>query len=158
MKINPARMTHSHDGALVVFLIGTRVNKLWRPDLWLPPFLAMPRMLKELEVDPDSGLLGYRFAFTADGPLVVQYWSSTEKLYAYASERDSQHRPAWARFNKAARRAPGAVGIWHETFAVAKAESMYVGMPTIGLAQATKSVPVTPAGNRAHDRLRGANG
>ena len=72
----------------MVFLIGMRINRPWRPDLWLPAFAAMPRMLRELSSDPGSGLLGYRLTFGAGGPLVVQYWKSTEELYAYASGRD----------------------------------------------------------------------
>jgi Domain of unknown function (DUF4188) len=81
----PARMTHDYDGELVVFLIGMRINKPWRPDLWLPVFGAMPAMLAELSKDKDSGLLGYRLTFGAGGPLLVQYWNSHEKLYHYAS-------------------------------------------------------------------------
>jgi hypothetical protein len=80
----PARMTHEYDGELVVFLIGMRINKPWRPDLWLPVFLAMPKMLAELSKDKNSGLLGYRLSMGSGGPFVVQYWNSIEKLYAYA--------------------------------------------------------------------------
>ena len=86
MPEQPAiRMTHEYEGELVVFLIGMRINKPWRPDLWLPVFSAMPRMLAELSQDPDSGLIGYRLTFGSGGPVVVQYWNSHEKLYAYAS-------------------------------------------------------------------------
>ena len=155
-RILAQRMTHHHEGALVVFLIGMRINRPWRPDLWLPAFAAMPRMLAELSADPASGLLGYRLTFGAGGPLVVQYWQSAEQLYAYASEPDAAHRPAWADFNRRARRGPGSVGIWHETYVVDTAESMYVGMPVAGLAKATGSRPVTAAGNRAADRLAAA--
>lgn len=35
-RVLPGRMTHRHDGELVVFLIGMRVNRWYRPDLWLP--------------------------------------------------------------------------------------------------------------------------
>jgi len=147
------RMTHEYDGDLVVFLIGMRINKPWRPDLWLPVFNAMPRMLAELSKDKDSGLLGYRLTIGAGGPLLVQYWSSSEKLYGYASERNAAHRPAWAEFNRRARKAPGAVGIWHETYVVERAESIYAGMPVSGLAAATSSVPVARRGESARERL-----
>lgn len=150
--IFPQRMTHRHEGPLVVFLIGMRINRPWRPDLWLPAFTAMPRMLAELSADPDSGLLGYRLTLGAGGPLVIQYWKGTDELYAYASQANAAHRPAWAAFNRAARKVPGAVGIWHETYVVDRAESMYVGMPAVGLAKATSSQPVT-ADSRARDRL-----
>ena len=148
-----SRMTHDYDGELVVFLIGMRINKPWRPDSWLPVFNAMPGMLAELSKDKDSGLLGYRLALGAGGPLVVQYWSSHEKLYAYASERNAAHRPAWAAFNRLARKAPGAVGIWHETYLVERAETIYAGMPVSGLAAATSSVPVARRGETAAERL-----
>ena len=148
-----SRMTHDYDGELVVFLIGMRINKAWRPDLWLPVFNAMPKMLAELSKDKDSGLLGYRLTLGAGGPLLVQYWSSHEKLYAYASDRDAAHRPAWAAFNRRVRKAPGAVGIWHETYLVGRAETIYAGMPVSGLAAATSSVPVARRGETAAERL-----
>ncbi|HVD18234.1 MAG TPA: DUF4188 domain-containing protein [Propionibacteriaceae bacterium] len=151
--VTAGRMTHEYDGDLVVFLIGMRINKPWRPDLWLPVFNAMPRMLAELSKDKDSGLLGYRLTIGAGGPLLVQYWSSSEKLYGYASERNAAHRPAWAEFNRRARKAPGAVGIWHETYVVERAESIYAGMPVSGLAAATSSVPVARRGESARERL-----
>ena len=149
----PGRMTHGYDGDLVVFLIGMRINKPWRPDLWLPVFFAMPAMLAELSKDKDSGLLGYRVTFGAGGPLLVQYWDSHEKLYGYAGDRNAAHRPAWAAFNRRARKAPGAVGIWHETYLVERAESVYAGMPVSGLAAATTSVPVARRGETAAERL-----
>ena len=42
----PARMTHDFDGDLVVFLIGMRINRLWKIHKWLPIARAMPRMLR----------------------------------------------------------------------------------------------------------------
>lgn len=152
-EINAGRMTHAHEGPLVVFLIGMRVNKPWRPDLWLPTFAAMPRMLRELASDPDSGMLGFRTVVGAGGPTVIQWWDSHDKLYAYASARDAEHRPAWTAFNRRARKAPGAVGIWHETYEVARAESIYSGMPATGLGLATSLVPVGRNADRAAARL-----
>jgi Domain of unknown function (DUF4188) len=152
-RVISSRTTHEYDGDLVLYLLGMRINKPWRPDLWLPVFNAMPGMLAELSKDKDSGLLGYRLTIGAGGPLVVQYWSSAEKLYAYASERNAAHRPAWAAFNRRARKAPGAVGIWHETYVVDRAESIYAGMPVSGLAAATSSVPVARRGESAKERL-----
>ncbi|RAE92879.1 DUF4188 domain-containing protein, partial [Burkholderia multivorans] len=55
-------------------------------------------------------------------------------------------------FNKRARSAPNAVGVWHETFPVAGAESMYVGTPPLGLAKAVGTRPVGPRSVRARDR------
>lgn len=156
--MNYTRTTHDHDGALVVFLIGMRVNRPSRVGAWLPVARAMPRMLRELADDPASGLLGHRLTLEGRGVTVVQYWESVEKLYAYASAPDHEHRPAWRAFNTAARRHPGAVAIWHETFVVSRAESLYgdVLRPQ-GLAAATRSVPVGPRAETARDRLAGAH-
>ncbi|MFW5418046.1 DUF4188 domain-containing protein [Nocardiopsis sp. CNT-189] len=146
-------MTHRHEGELVVFLIGMTINRPWRPDLWLPVFTAMPGMLRELSADPESGLLGYRLTLEGLNPTVIQYWRSKEELYAYAADRSARHRPAWAEFNRRAAEAPGAVGIWHETYLVDRAESVYVGTPEMGLARATERIPVPRGRNRARERM-----
>jgi Domain of unknown function (DUF4188) len=52
------RMAARMEGEFVVFLIGMRINKPWKIHKWLPVFLAMPRMLKELRANPDAGFLG----------------------------------------------------------------------------------------------------
>lgn len=152
-KMHPGRTTHRHSGELVVFLIGMRFNRPWRIRTWLPAFLAMPKMLAELSRDPHSGLLGYQLTFGAGGPMVVQYWDSHNKLYAYASASEATHRPAWTAFNQRARKVPGAVGIWHETYLVDRAETLYASMPPTGLALATTSVPVERRSDRAAQRL-----
>lgn len=149
----PGRMTHRWNGELVVFHIGMTVNQWWRPDLWMPVFGDMPKMLRELSMDADSGLLGYTMLLGARGPYLVQYWSSLDKLYAYAAAPDQEHRPAWTRFNRRARTAPKAVGIWHETYLVDRAESIYVGTPAMGLPRATEIVPIASRHDRARARV-----
>lgn len=153
MTIAGGRWTHEHDGNLTVFLIGMRINRLWRPDAWGPVVAAMPPMLAELARDPESGFLGYRMLAGWRGPTLIQYWRSTEAVYRYASDRDNAHRPAWSAFNKRARKSAGAVGVWHETFQVSRAESVYVDVPRMGLAAATTAVPVTTRLDRARSRL-----
>jgi hypothetical protein len=49
------RLTARMDEPFVVFVIGMRINAYWRLHEWLPVAVAMPRMLRELEADPDSG-------------------------------------------------------------------------------------------------------
>ncbi|MDT3329311.1 DUF4188 domain-containing protein [Microbacterium sp. KSW-18] len=145
-----ARMTHSYDGELVVFHIGMTIKKWWRPDVWMPVSASMPKMLGELFSDPESGLLGSTMLLGRRGPYLVQYWSSLEKLYAYASAPEQAHRPAWTSFNRNARKHPGAIGVWHETYRVAAAESIYVDTPPMGLGAATRLVEI----GRRHDRAR----
>ncbi|OAH50357.1 DUF4188 domain-containing protein [Microbacterium oleivorans] len=144
------RMTHTHEGELVVFHLGMTIRKWWRPDLWMPVSAAMPRMMAELLGDPDSGLLGSTMLLGRRGPYLVQYWWSIDKLYAYASAPAQEHRPAWTRFNRLARKHPGAIGVWHETYRVAAAESVYVDTPAMGLGAATGLVEI----GRHHDRAR----
>jgi hypothetical protein len=148
---SPARLTAELEGDFVVFLIGFRINSLWRVSAWLPVFRAMPRMLKELAEHPEMGLLGGRFA----GTTLIQYWRSTEHLNAYAQSRQNEHLPAWRAFNQNARRANGAVGIWHETYRVAAGqyETVYVDMPAFGLGQAGKLVPASGRRETAAGRI-----
>lgn len=152
------RYTHAPldptDGELVVFLIGMTVQRWWRPDLWLTVLRRMPPMLAELSADPDSGLLGVRYALGARGPYLVQYWNSIDKLYAYASDTQATHRPAWAEFNRVVREHPDAVGVWHETYAVSRAESVYVATPPAGLAAALGVVPIGSGRTTGLDRAR----
>ena len=65
-KVIPHRMAAQIDGDFVVFLIGMRINKPWKLHKWLPVFLAMPRMLKELKSRPESGFLGSIFGPQGD--------------------------------------------------------------------------------------------
>lgn len=116
----------------------------------------MPRMLKELSRDGESGLLGLRGL--GGGPRVhgvVQYWESHEKLLAYASAQGREHHPAWTAFNRRPRGAKGAVGIWHETYIVPAGsyESVYVDMPTASLGAAWGVEPIGRRGDRAARRL-----
>lgn len=149
------RFTHAHSGDLTVFLIGMRVNRLWRPDVWAPIAAAMSPMIAELYGAPGSGFLGHRTLLGWRGPTLIQYWRSTEDVYRYASSLDALHRPAWADFNQRVRKTPGVVGVWHETYQVARAETVYVDLPVMGLAAATTAVPITGRLDRARERLAG---
>ena len=115
-RIARGRGTHAHEGDRTVFLIGRRINRVGRPDAWLPVLAAMGPMLAELARDPDSGFLGHRMALGGRGPVLVQYWRGVEDVYRYATDSAARHRPAWTAFNRRARRVPGAVGVWHETY------------------------------------------
>lgn len=142
---------------VVVFVIGMRINRLRRIRSWWPAFVGMPRMLKELEAQPDSGLLGATLLFGGRTLMVLQYWRSAEQLGAYARDSAKSHAPAWAAFNKAA--APtGDVGIFHETYVVPadRIESLYGNMPAFGLGAAVGSVPRGGPGRprtAAHERM-----
>jgi hypothetical protein len=143
------RVTAEIEGDFVVFLIGMRINRFWRLDKWLPVFVAMPRMIKELERAPESGLLGATFYLAGPRcPLVVQYWRSFEQLESYARSRDGHHWPAWVAFNKRIG-SGGDVGIWHESYLVPAGsyDCVYNNTPPTGLGAATRLAPA--AGRKA---------
>ena len=132
--IYPGRHSATIEGDFVVFLIGMRLNRPWRVR-HLPWFIGtMPRMLKELEADPDAGLLGYERALMFGGLAVVEYWRSFEHLERYARNPDAHHLPSWREFNKRIRDS-GDIGIWHETYKVRAGdfEAIYGNMPRVGL-------------------------
>lgn len=137
-ELPPVAVTTAQvEGGFAVFLIGMRVNRWWRPDLWLPVLLAMGRMLRELRARPELGLLGMAPTGFANPVVLVQYWRSAEHLLRFASQRDAAHLPAWSAFNRRVR-ATRAVGVWHETYVIAPGahESVYVNMPPFGLGAA----------------------
>jgi hypothetical protein len=148
------RMAAEMEGEFVVFLIGMRVNKLWKVHKWLPVFLAMPRMIKELQRHPESGFLG----FNGYGKVMVQYWRSFEQLEFYARNHDQRHWPAWTDFNRRVGKSRGDVGIWHETYLIkpGQYEAIYSGMPPFGLGKVGKLVPASGALERARDRVKAA--
>lgn len=152
-RIIAERMAAQIDGDFVVFIIGMRVNKWWKPGKWLPVVLAMPRMLKELRARPDSGFLGAVQA----GFVVIQYWRSFEDLEAYARDQGGARWPAWTAFNRRMKGSRGDVGIWHETYMVRTGafEAIYSGMPAHGLGAAGRLVPATGRRDTARGRALG---
>jgi hypothetical protein len=100
-EVRAGRCTAEIDGDFVVFLIGMRINRFWKPHKWLPVAAAMPRMLAELARTPDLGLLHARTHFGFPNIMVVQYWRSFAHLHRYATDRALAHLPAWKAFNHA---------------------------------------------------------
>ena len=137
----------AHPGKpFALFLIGMRINDLLAVRQWWPVLLAMPRMQRELARKPDAGLLWQRNFLSGRVVMTLQYWDSMEKLFAYAHDRDGEHFPAWAAFNRTVKDNP-AVGIWHETYALTpdNCENIYRNMPAFGLGAA---FGVAPAATR----------
>jgi hypothetical protein len=152
------RTTADAKGDVVVLLIGMRINRFRAVRLWLPVMLAMFRMLRDLEKEPERGLLG-RVLLTASPRTyyVVQYWESKDKLYGYATAPDAFHHTAWARLNRLERtgKLRGQVGIWHEAYVVPEGsyEAVYGDMPAFGLAAAHGQIPLERRGRYAKDRF-----
>lgn len=163
------RMTNEPRENLTVFLLGTRINALFKPQRWVWVLRAFRAMADELEADPARGLLYSRILPSMFGVTVIQYWESTDALLRYA--HDETHSAAWKRFY---RQGGDDVGLWHETYEVGTPqsgggsadpaegarpaqrrgfESIYTNMPTMGLGRALGTRPVGRGAQRALDRL-----
>lgn len=140
-NIYQQRMTADVEGDVVVFLIGLRINRPWKIHRWLPVFLAMPTMLKELYRNPDLGFV-HQESWLGRTTIMVQYWRSLEQLEQYAKNQSFTHLPAWAAFNKKIG-SNGDLGIWHETYLCREGdqESVYNNMPRFGLAKFAGHIP-----------------
>jgi hypothetical protein len=156
--IYKGRMTADIEGDFVVFLIGMRVNRWWKPHKWLPVFRAMPRMLDELCRSPELGFLGAHSWFGRNS-IMVQYWRSFEHLHRYARSRDHAHLPAWSAFYKAVG-SSGDVGVWHETYLIHadEFECVYGNMPRFGLAGVGAHLPASGRRATAAGRLGVSDG
>ncbi|PCR89349.1 DUF4188 domain-containing protein [Natrinema ejinorense] len=148
------RMTAERDEPFVVFLIGMCINSYWKIHEWLPIALTMPRMIRELESQDDSGLVSYETTFNTRTILMVQYWESFDRLREYARDADQKHVPAWVDYNRSSGRT-GDVGIFHETYLVDQDdyETVYNNMPAFGLGKAGTLKPADGPLETAGKRL-----
>ena len=147
------RMTGELRGDFVLFLIGLRFNRLWKIHKWLPVVRSMPRMIRELAVDRESGFLGCEMWFGRT-TIIVQYWRTFDQLESYAKNNSAEHLPAWAAFNRNVE-SNGDVGIWHETFLVREGayECVYNNMPRFGLAKVGEHIRATGKRQTAAGRM-----
>jgi len=155
--IRAGRFTTDNSDSIVVFIIGMRINKRWAIHQWMPVFMAMPGMIKELYVHKDElGFLGTENYFGLRTTAMIQYWKSTDDLLAYA--KMEKHLAAWKAFNHRARH-NDAVGIYHETYEIPAGshESVYVNMPSYGLSQARAPIPIGKGKQTAKERLHTTN-
>jgi hypothetical protein len=160
MLVRNGRFAADHNGPLVVFAIGMRINRFHKIGKWLPVMRAMGPMLRELHADPQSGFFGHEFLLGGlRMPVVLQYWRDFDSLEAYARNRDREHWPAWVAFNKAIG-SDGTVGIFHETYAVPQGghETVYVNMPPWGLGKVAGVAPATGSRAEARGRMTAESG
>ena len=152
-QIFPGRYTADVEGDFVVFLIGMRINRLLKVRKWWPVFTAMRPMLKAHET-PGLGVLDTRQAIlsprdAADHPDLAQL----RPARALRARGHAPHR-AVEDLLQGRRRGSGDVGIWHETFQVARrgVRVLYGNMPRFGLANAGEHRGLGSA-SRARDRM-----
>jgi hypothetical protein len=156
--IYPKRMTAAIDDDFVLFIIGMRVNKLWKPHKWMPVAYSMGRMLNELYANPDLGLIHHEQWFGRT-TIMIQYSRSFEQLESYAKNQTAVHLPVWADFNKKVGQS-GDVGIWHETYLSGKGkyECVYNNMPLFGLGKVGEHVEAQGKFRSATERVKATAG
>jgi len=88
MAIIKGRQQAIPDKPFALFLIGMRVNNLLAVHRWSAVARAMTRMQAELAKKPDAGLLWQKNFLSGRITLLVQYWDSMEKLFAFAHDRE----------------------------------------------------------------------
>mmetsp|Transcript_19549 Transcript_19549/g.36116 ORF Transcript_19549/g.36116 Transcript_19549/m.36116 type:complete len:241 (-) Transcript_19549:23-745(-) len=146
----------SHEG-MTVFLIGMRINRWYRMDLWLPPLLAMSRMLNELQTNSKEfgyyggEMYGILALFLGYPSVQITYWESIDKVMDFASGKS--HRDGLKHYMEAMEHSNGAVGVWHETYEISRAEGMHRDMPEFGLVRAVGSLEAVGALEAARGRL-----
>lgn len=152
-KVVPGRYTAQMEDSFVVFMIGMRINKLWAVHKWLPVFMAMPGMIKELYMNRDLGFKNGHMYRSGRTVCLIQYWNSFEELEYYA-RKGEKHLKAWREFNRRIG-TDGTVGIFHETYIIPKGnyESVYNNMPVFGLAKAGVHIPAVGRKETAGRRL-----
>ena len=146
-KVIDKRVTAAIEGDFVVFLIGMRINKLWKVGSGSRCSSRCRGCSASSSGRPESGFLGANlYMGSPRRPMVVQYWRSFEHLEAYARSKDAAHWPAWVAFNKRIG-SSGDVGIWHETYLVPAGayDSVYNNMPPD---RSRRGVALVPAAGR----------
>ena len=151
----PGRHTAHIDGDFVVFIIGMRINRPWKPHKWLPVLMAMPPMVKELEARARVGLPRREPGLSSGGPALVQYWRSFEDLRALRARRRRAATCRHGASSTSACAAPATSAIWHETYRVHAGdyEAVYGNMPRIGLAAAAERRPLVGSTGTAARRI-----
>lgn len=152
--VHAERLTVVPREPFVVFLIGARVNRWWMlPAVWAVAS-AFERMSRQLEADPESGLI-HAESWFGRSTITVQYWRSLDDLVRYAHDKERAHKPVWREW---AERwgLSGAVGIWHETYQVdpGSSECVYHHMPAFGLGAVGPLEPAVGPLTSARGRLR----
>ncbi|TXL57613.1 monooxygenase family protein [Aeromicrobium terrae] len=150
--IHEGRQSVQIDGDFIVFIIGARLGLRGLRAVRL--LSTMRKMLKEVEENPEIGLLGFH---QHGGPfgVIVQYWRSFDDLERYSRSMERLHRPVWLDWYRRKQDKNRHAGIWHETYAVraGEYEAVYQNMPDIGLMKAGRVFPVGSGSDTARTRI-----
>jgi hypothetical protein len=150
-------MTVELEESKVVFLIGLRINNLWKIHQWWRLVVTMPKLLRELRHHKVSGFISGNMWFGRN-ILMIQYWDDFKSLEDYARNKSKSHMPIWTYFNLKILSSAD-VGVWHETYKIepGKFEAIYTNMPRYGLAQAGNFINIDNEGTNSNASSRIGN-
>ena len=156
--INPGRYTANTEGDFVVFLIGMRINRPLRIRKWWPVFVAMPKMIRELEAHPEKGMLHAEFALIRSSLAYVSTGAASSTWRASRAIRTTPIcRPGRSSTAPSGPRATSASGTRPTGSRAGECEAIYGNMPAWGLAEAFERVPVgSTVGQSAARRIGSA--
>ncbi len=139
--ISNQRMEPKVDQSFIVFIVGIRINRVWKIHKWIPVVRAFNRMLRELDSSRKKGCMGYE-NWGGRVRICIQYWENYSQLLEYARDKSAGHFPAWFDFNSRISRS-GDVGLWHEVYFAKPGtfKAVYKNMPPFGLGKATQLTP-----------------
>ena len=92
MKIFNGRYTaDSSESSFVIFIIGMRLNQIYKIWKWIPVLNSMGPMIKELYQNPQWGFLHTEVLFGWRKITLIQYWKEFDGLidYAHGKNHDS---------------------------------------------------------------------
>jgi len=106
-------LDHEQSTNITIVVLELRINKLRRPNYWIPSLAAMVSLLASISKTQHPAFLGQRVGLNRRGATAIQYWSDA---------KGSQHRLElhgyWAPVHQRALQSHGAVGFSleiHET-------------------------------------------
>jgi hypothetical protein len=150
--VTAERVSAEMDGEFVVFLIGIRINRIWKIHKWLPVLRARKKMLAELLAHPESGCMSHN----KSGGIAVLYWRTFEQLEYLARGAAKELWPAWTKFNEKLEQSAGDLDVWHEVYVIkpGQYEAIYSGTRAMGLSKVGHLVPWSLPNAHPGDRLK----
>ena len=152
MMIERGRFLVRLEKGWVLFVMGVRVNRWWKIWSWWPVLRTFKKILKELRLKPELGLLNIE-VFWGNPVVTLQVWRSYEDLVSFAKDTEGLHLPAWKNFMQHLNKTED-VGIFHELYVVDEknCEAIYNHMPRFGLGKIAPLEPVTFANYQSDAR------
>jgi Domain of unknown function (DUF4188) len=98
--------------------VGIRINRLWRPDHWVPSVALMVLLAAKSSRHRPPSCLDQRFMVEPRGLSVIQYWRREDGLHRYLD-----HQRLWAPLQRRVAQSHDSVGFFSESYDTQRVES-----------------------------------